>query len=258
MTKLSWDQSGANNYESGIDCGVIYTSDGRVSAWSGLVSVTENFNNTSTPVYFDGQKISDFSTPGAFSGTINAVTYPDILNELLGVDSLKPGVYLTSQRPKTFGFSYRTKVGGDYGYKIHIVYNTMLLTSEISRESLNSDASFINFSWDMHTVPEEIEGFLPTSHFIIDSRTTAASLLAKIETILYGGETANPYLPSFSELVSLISKWSTVEIIDNNDGTWTATTLYDGYITLLDDGKFRLDGVDAVTIASETYQIQTN
>jgi hypothetical protein len=258
MAKLSWDQTGVNDYEGGVDRGVIYSSDGRVFSWSGLVSVTENFNVTSNPVYFDGQKISDFTTPGAFSGNITAITYPEILNDLIGLDSLKPGVYLTGQRPKTFGFSYRTKVGNDGAYKIHIVYNATAIPSERNYESTNSSVSFVNFSWEIHTVSEEVDGFLPTSYLIIDSRKTNPALLERIETILYGGDTPNPYLPSFSDLIALISGWSIVEIIDNGDGTWTATTQYDGYITMLEDGKFRLDNVDATFINATTYTIQTN
>jgi hypothetical protein len=257
MTKLSWDQSGINNYEGGLDRGVIYSPDGRVSAWSGLVSVTENFNNTSTPIYFDGQKISDFTTPGAFSGTIKAITYPDILNGLTGFDLLKPGIYVDSQRPKTFGLSYRTKVGDTDGYKIHIIYNVTAIPDDRNYESSNTNASIVDFSWQITSVPEEIDGYLPTSHFIIDSRAVTSLLLERIETILYGGVTPNPYLPSFAELITLISEWTSLEIIDNGDGTWTATTTLDGYITFLEDGKFRIDNADATFIDANTYTIQS-
>ena len=256
MAKLSWDQSGINNYEGGLDRGVIYSPDGRVSAWSGLVSVTQNFNNTSNPIYFDGQKVSDFTTPGAFSGSITAITYPELLNSLTGFGSLKLGVDVTGQRPKTFGLSYRTKIGDSVGYKIHILYNVTAIPNERSYQTFNSDASVLNFSWEINAIPEELSGHLPTAHLVIDSRTVNQLLLERVETILYGGVTANPYLPSFSELITLIDEWFSIEIIDNGDGTWTANTPFDNYITLLDAGKFRIDNVDATYIDANTYNME--
>jgi hypothetical protein len=53
MPKLVWDQIGHKTYEGGIDRGVIYSLDGTVTPWSGLISVSENFNHSTTPIYFD-------------------------------------------------------------------------------------------------------------------------------------------------------------------------------------------------------------
>lgn len=260
MTRLIWDQVGRRTYEGGLDRGVIYSQDGRVIPWNGLVSVVENFNNSVTPVYFDGQKITNFTTPGTFSATINAITYPDILPELEGLGSINSAVFVSDQRPTPFHLSYRTHIGNDIedrdvGYKIHILYNVTAIPAQRTYQTFNSSPSLVNFSWDITAVPEELPGLLPSAHLIIDASKLESSLLEQVETIIYGGDVNNPYLPSLSEMFELINSWFKVQIIDNDDGTWTATTNYDGYITFLDDGKFRIDGVTATYLDANTYII---
>jgi hypothetical protein len=260
MPKLVWDQPGSRTYEGGIDKGVIYTSDGKATPWNGLVSVAENLNHTTTPIYFDGQKIANFSTPGTFSANINAVTYPDRMTELEGFGNLNSAIFISDQRPEVFNLSYRTFIGDDLngaevGYKIHILYNVTAIPSERTHQSFNSSGSLTSFSWEITAVPEEIPGFLPSAHIVIDSRKLDPILLSEIETLLYGGDIANPSLPPFQEFVNLVFGWFKVEIVDNNDGTWTARSLYDGYITILDDGKFRIDDINATYIDANTYII---
>lgn len=261
MPKITWDDIGQRKYEGGIDRGVIYTSNGSSIAWNGLVSISENLNNTVTPIYFDGQKVANFSTPGTFSATITAITYPDIIMELEGFAPINSAIFISDQRPETFNLSYRTFVGDDFNgssdhYKIHILYNVTATPSERTYQTFGSNNSPVSFSWDLTAIPEEVPGFLPSAHIVIDSSKLEPILLEQIEVMLYGGEIANPYLPTFSEFIDMVFGWFKVEIIDNNDGTWTARSTYDGYITILDDGKFRIDDIDVTYIDSNTYIIK--
>lgn len=261
MPKLVWDTVGTRVYETGVDRGVLYLDGNVVVPWSGLMSITENYNTKTTPVYFDGKEITNFSNTGVFTGTISAITYPDQLQEYEGLSNLNSAVSITGQRPKTFNLSYRTLIGNDLdgvgaGYKIHILYNVTAIPSERSYMSLTDNTEVIEFEWEITAVPEEVEGFMPTAHIIIDSRKLAPELLSSIELMLYGGETASPELLPFSDLISLVSSWYLVEIVDNNDGTWTATSLFEGYITEFpDENRFRIDNVNAIYLDATTYQV---
>lgn len=260
MPKLTWDKSGSRVYETGIDRGVLYLDGNVVVPWNGLTSITENYNTKTTPIYFDGREITTFANTGVFTGTISAITYPDQFQEYEGSANLNSAVSISSQRPRTFNLSYRTQIGNDLdgissGYKIHILYNVTAIPSDRTYSSMTNDTEIVEFEWDITAVPEEVEGFMPTAHITIDSRKLAPELLSLIETMLYGGETANPSLLPFSEFIALVSSWYLVEIVDNNDGTWTATSLFDGYIFELADNKFRIDNVNAVYLNATTYQV---
>lgn len=169
------------------------------------------------------------------------------------------GVFVGEQRPKTFGLSYRTRVGsdvdGDAGYKIHVLYNVTAIPSAKGYNTLSDSPDVIDFQWELSAVPETVEGFRPTSHVIIDSRYTDPILFADIELLLYGGLTANATLPPFEDLIEMIFSFFLVEIVDNNDGTWTAYSEYDGYINMIDPTEFRLDNVNAIFTDVDTYEL---
>lgn len=260
MSRLVWDSPGTRTYQSGLDRGVIYLQSGNSIAWNGLVSVTEETNESVNPIYFDGQKVLDLSTPGSFSGTISAMTYPDQLIELEGFSRLNSSVYIGEQRPQTFNLSYRTLIGNDLdqdptGYRIHILYNVTAIPSTKSHSTLTADANIETFEWAITTVPEEVPGFRPSSHVVIDTASLDPNLLSELELMLYGGETANPSLLSFVDLMTLVLSWYRLEIVDNNDGTWTANSFFDGYIYFLPNEEFRIDNVDAVYLDANTYEI---
>lgn len=260
MTAIVWDNPGERIYENGLDRGVLYLSTGKAVPWNGLTSVSESATPSLTPVYFDGQLVSNITTPGSFSGTITAITYPDELLELEGLERITSSVFIADQRPKTFNLSYRTQIGNGLdgnpiGYKIHVIYNVTAIPTDKNWATIGSDSSFVEFQWDISAIPEEAPGFRPSSHIIIDSRNIDQDLLNSLELMLYGGTTASPTLLPFSELISFISNWNKVEIIDNNDGTWTAYSLFDGYIHLLINDEFRLDNVNAVYLDANTYEI---
>lgn len=256
---IIWDKVGERVYETGLDKGVLYLPNGSAVPWNGLTSVVEKFDKEVSPVYYDGQKINDIITLGDFAGTLKAVTYPDEFVELEGIGSVRRGIFVGDQKPKSFGLSYRVLIGNDIdgvvGYKIHLLYNVTALPTDTTYASLSDGPSLVEFEWDISAVPEEVPGFRPTAHFIINSLDIDPWLLAELEEILYGSVTESASLMPMADLITFINSWYRVKIIDNGDGTWTAITLRDGFIEFFDNDVFDIINVNAIYLDEDTYVI---
>lgn len=255
---LTWDQIDQRIYEMGLDRGVLYLPNGSAVPWNGLTSIVESFDKSSSPVYYDGMKINDLVTLGSFSGTMKALTYPDEFQELEGLAAVKRGVFYADQPPKPFGLCYRTKIGTadeeDAGYKIHLLYNVTAMPHDKTHLTANQNSTLTEFEWAITAVPEEIPGFHPTAHIEIDSREIDSEFLAELEAILYGTDSVEASLLPMSELVALIGAWTIVSIVDNGDGTWTASTTRSGYISVAGE-QFTLSNVNARYLDADTYEI---
>lgn len=261
MAKLAWDQPEERPYESGVDRGVLYLPTGEGVAWNGLTAVEEDAYESTEPVYVDGVKYRDVQKIDDYAATLKAFTYPDEFLEFDGVLAVGEGLYVGDQRARTFGLSYRTGVGNDadgddYGYKIHIVYNITASTDTKEYATQGEESSAMEFSWKLNAVPPAYPGFRPTAHIIVDSTLINRFLLSDIEDVLYGTDTTDAYLPPIDDLAGMAATFTTIDIIDNGDGTWTAVGP-DELITMTDATTFRIDEVNAVFIDDDTYQIST-
>lgn len=262
MPQLEWNTVGDRVYESGLDKGVLYLPDGSAVPWNGLTAVIERFNREVSPVYYDGMKISEHVIIGEFAATMKALTYPDEFVEIEGLGVKRPGVFYGDQSPKTFGLCYRTQIGeeieGDeVGYKIHIIYNLIAVPKEKSYGTVNASPSIMEFEWDITAIPEEVDGFHPTAHIVLDSRKIDPWLLEDLEAQLYGNMTNNAVLIAMPELVSMINNWYRVKITDHGDGTWSATSMRDGFISFTDSEStlFQIVQINAVYVDENTYII---
>jgi hypothetical protein len=260
MPAIVWDKPAERFYEIGLDHGVLYLNDGSGVPWNGLVSVNQSPDIESESAYYDGMKFINLISPGDFSGSMTAITYPDQFLEFEGLTQIAYGAYAANQQPKTFDLSYRTHIGNSVGgeptdYKIHILYNVTAIPSTKNYETIGETPNVTEFSWDISAIPQEFPGIRPTAHIILDSRFVEPTLLAEIELQLYGGETADPRLPSFNALMTRLSNFFTIEIIDNKDGTWTAFSNFDAYIVMDTDDQFTLPNVDVVYIDANTYVV---
>ena len=262
MPQLEWDTVRDRVYESGLDKGVLYLPDGSAVPWNGLTAVIERFNRDVSSVYYDGMKISEHVIIGEFAATMKALTYPDEFVEIEGLGMKRPGVFYGDQRPKTFGLCYRTQIGeqieGDeVGYKIHIIYNLIAVPKERTHGTLNASPSIIEFEWDITAIPEEVEGFHPTAHIILDSRKVDPWLFEDLENQLYGGVANAAVLIEMQELVTTLNNWYRVKITDHGDGTWSATSMRDGFISLTDaeNTLFKIVQINAVYLDDDTYII---
>lgn len=261
MAILAWDQVGSRIYETGIEKGVLYLPDGSAIPWSGLISIDEKFpGGNSTPIYFDGRKSDDISTLAQFAGTLSAITYPDEFGQFEGTASLGGGLYAGEQKPQLFNLSYRTKIVNDtngeaHGYKIHILYNLLATPSDSEYNSLSDDVEFVSFEWDITSIPEEVDGFSPTSHIIIDSLTVDPDVLAAINAVLYGTASVNAKLLPFRDMIQFISEWSGLMITLGDDLSWTATENLLGYINLIDANSFSITSPSLVFLDADTFTV---
>jgi hypothetical protein len=210
MTALVWDQPGDHRYEAGIDRGVLYSPGGSAVPWNGLVSVSEGRSRELKSYYLDGVKYLDYSVPGAYSAKVQAFTYPEILDELIGNHELHLGLTVHDQRASCFNLSYRTKIGNDtdgenHGYNIHLIYNVLASQSDPTFNTIGESFSSATFEWTLVAVPNSPSGFRPSSHFSADSTRLPSDKLANLENYIYGTSSSDPAMPDLATLVSLVS-----------------------------------------------------
>lgn len=262
MTKLTWDEDLFKKFEFGLDRAVIYLDNERVVSWSGLTSVSNKQNTSSEPIYYDGIKVNDKISYSEFSGVIKAYTYPDELLELEGLVEDSKGVYVTGQPSKRFNLSWRTKIfdsnAEEIGYQIHIVYNAILIPQETVYRSTSNIPDLLEFQWNIFSIPEEVVNLKPASYIVLDSLRIDNQLLLDIEDILYGTEELAPRLPSLKSFLTFIKTWERIIIINNGDGTWTASSVLDDDIIMLDDTTFQINNANAIFLDIDTYEITSS
>lgn len=216
MTALLWDQVGERIFETGVDHGVLYIPDSNGVydtgyAWNGLVTVTESPSGAeANPQYADNIKYLNLYSAEDFGATIEAFTFPDAWYECDGSATPEPGVYVSGQTRKTFGMSYRTRVGNDlegtdYGYKLHLIYGATAAPSEKAFNTINDSPEAITFSWEVTTIPVAVEGFKPTAQLVIDSTKVPPANLAALEQLLYGTISTDPSLPTPDSVIALFA-----------------------------------------------------
>lgn len=251
MAKLVWDKQGERIYETGVDHGVLYVPDAQGVytngvAWNGLTTVTESPSGAeSSPQYADNIKYLNLVSAEEFGATIEAFTYPDEFLQFDGVQQPTPGVSVGQQTRKTFGLSYRTKVGNDidgndHGYKLHLVYGCQAAPSEKAFATINDSPEAISFSWEITTTPVSVSDLDPTASLTIDSTKVDASALAALEAELYGSSGTDPRLPTPDEVIAFFSG-SVTEVTPTeptyDDGTHTITIPTVAGVTYYIDGK---------------------
>lgn len=212
--KLTWDQTGERFYETGVDHGVLYPYDTTNSkydngvAWNGLTSVSESPSGAeSNAQYADNIKYLDLLSAEEFGATLECFTYPDEWELCDGSVSPVTGLNIHQQSRKTFGLSYRTKIGNDIsddlGYKLHLVYGCKATPSEKAYNTVNDSPEPITFSYEISTTPVNVTGYKATSILTIDSTkftsTEARARLTNLENKLYGTDGTVTYSATSDE-----------------------------------------------------------
>lgn len=211
MSKIIWDEIGEHRYETGVDHGVLYqvTSAGKYTggvAWNGLTSASESPSGAeASKQYADNMNYLTLYSAEEFGMTIEAFTYPDEFEQNDGSAAPVAGLNIGQQPRKSFGLSYRTKIGNDvagddYGYKLHLVYGCRAAPSERGYSTINDSPEAITFSWEISTTPVTISGYEPSALLTIDStKFTEAddkAKLALLEKVLYGQDTDSEASPA--------------------------------------------------------------
>lgn len=238
MAILTWDQTGQRFYETGVDRGVLYTPNGsgvynNGYAWNGLVSVTESPSGAeATPLYADNIKYLNLVSAETFGATLEAYTYPDQFAQYDGMVTPQTGVTIGQQPRKTFGLSYRTRLGNDVsgeslGYKLHLVYGCIASPSEKAYSTINDSPEAITFSWEISTTPVPVTGYQPTALIVIDSTKVSPTDLAEIEQFLYGTVGTDPSLPTPDQVLAIFAGAQTV--VQTLNPTFVSST---GVITI--------------------------
>lgn len=264
MAELAWDQTGEKYYETGIDHGVLYLPDAQGAydngvAWNGLVSVTESPSGAeANPQYADNIKYLNLFSAEEFGATLEAYTYPDEFAEFDGLAVPTPGVMVGQQTRKTFGLSYRSRIGNDLdaeaGYKLHLVYGCTASPSEKAYSTISDSPEAITFSWEITTIPVNVTDLKPTSLITIDSSKVDADALATLEDFLYGTAGTDPSLPTPDAVLALFEGTvtevtPTQPAFDTGTDTITIPTIVG--VTYYINGVAQQDGA-AVVITTPT------
>lgn len=212
---LIWDKVDERYFHHGIDRGVLYIGGNDPVPWNGITNFDESGNGDSSFYYIDGRVYLADVDATDFAGRLSAYAWPNEFSEVLGMPEIASGLYVDNQKPKQFGFSYRTLIGsglsGDvFGYQIHLVYKAMATIAGRSRKTLNASASPMEFNFDLTCTPVALPGYRPSSHYIIDTRNLSPLVVAELELILYGDATHDARLPDPEELYDLLNFGSAI------------------------------------------------
>jgi hypothetical protein len=264
MAVLAWDKVGERFYETGVDRGVLYIPNAQGVyntgyAWNGLVSVTESPSGAeSNKQYADNQVYVNLISAEEFGATIEAFTYPEQFMQCDGTATPTAGVFVGQQNRKSFGLSYRTRVGNDVsgsdlGYKIHLVYGGMAAPTERAYTTINDSPEALTFSWELSTTPVAVPGLKNSAILTIDSTKVASAKLTDLENILYGTAGSDPRLPLPEEVISIFAT-TLVTTAQPTAPTYNATT---DQITIptVTGVEYFIDGVKKtglVTITKDT------
>lgn len=263
MTALVWDQSGQRFYETGVDRGVLYIPNAQGVynngvAWNGLVSVSETPSGAEANAqYADNIKYLNLFSAEEFGATLEAFTYPDEFLQFDGTAIPVAGVTLGQQARKSFGLSYRTKIGNDidgdsHGYKLHLVYGCSASPSEKAYTTINDSPEAITFSWEVTTVPVAVPGYNSTSLLTVDSRKVTPADLLELENLLYGTAGTDPSLPLPAQVIAIFAGAQTN--VTATSPTFVATT---GVITIPTVTGVRYRRADTNAIVTGTVTIGT-
>lgn len=263
MPRINWDAVGERFYEAGIDRGVLYTQGNDGVPWSGLISVVEKPSGGSAVSYYiDGQKYLNVSSNEEYSATITAYTYPEEFEVCDGTGRADTGLFVSHQRRQQFSFAYRTMIGNDTdpeaAYKIHIVYNALAEPSDRDFASMSESPTTANFSWVITTTPPVMPGFRPSAHLVIDTRIAHPGAISDVEDILYGTDTTSARIPDLAELITVFDTNALFIVVDNGDGTWTATAPDElDAIIFTDADTFTITWPSAVPISDTEYTLSS-
>lgn len=216
MAKLVWDEVGSRFFETGVKNGVLFVQNDEGGyntgvVWNGLTAVTESPSGAEeTPLYADDIKYVVFYSNEEFGATVEAYTYPEEFEQCDGSASLGKGISVGQQARRSFALVYKTAVGNDiqgqdFGYKIHIIYGCKAAPSEKAFATVNDSPEAVTFSWEISTVPVNVEGLKPTATVVIDSTKCDKEHLAAIEAKLFGTETEESTLLLPDEIKALMN-----------------------------------------------------
>lgn len=231
--------------EQGVDRGVLYLN-GDAVPWNGLVSVEEKETGwVESNHFFEGTRTHISQDSGTYEARITAYTYPDVFAEYDG--------YSDQETFRRFGYSYRTAYGDTH--RIHLVYNAWVKHDSRSWTTESAGVTPSLFNWDIFGSDVEVPGGAPAARLIVEAPRDP-TVLGRIETILYGSDSAPPRMPSPAEIVDLYEAATWLQIIRHPDGTYTASGP-DDMVRLLADGTFEINSPSALALGDGIFVVDS-
>lgn len=211
MTRLGWSQPGDKYYRAGVDRGVIYDKSGIAEPWNGLVSVADTLDGGVTePIYYNGLTVGYRDNSVSHGTSIQAYTYPDIVDQLQGYGITPGGVMVSNQSKSLFDLTYRSGVGNDLHPDDYIlvilydmVFNTLAKTSTTKSASVNP--GMINLA--AKALHRELAGYNDLTEISLDTRRVSRQALGIIEGFLYGGFDIDPSSLSPERVITFMDAW---------------------------------------------------
>lgn len=225
MSRIKWDQTTDKRYETGTDRGTVYPVSsgtyGAPVAWSGLTAVTHSPEGAeSTDIYADNIKFASFRSAETVKGTIEAYCYPDAVAELDGTAEVADGFFVGQQARGSFGFVYRSWIGGDgvpagsgKNYKYHLFYGCSISPSEKAYKTVNDSPEANTFSWEFDTTPikETVNSKeYTTAEVTLDCSKLTDSQVEDLEELLFGadpegsGTGSTGKMPTLAEIYAIV------------------------------------------------------
>lgn len=226
--------------------------------WDGFTGVDSEGAEEAASFYVNGRPFLYLPKPKEYEGSIRAYTYPDEFEPMMGIVEATDGMFLDSQVSESFDLSYRTIVekSSRVGYKLHLVYNAIVVPQSVAFEALSDSINPIEFSWDIKAVPVRVGGYRSTAHIVIDTTEITMSRLEQIETLLYGTNASDPVMPSPRVIFDILSSGDTIVVTVHDDGTWSARGS-DRNVYMVSPGVFQIDNVNATHNEDGTFTITT-
>lgn len=178
MAKLVFDAMDERFFETGVSKCVLFvkgTSGAYESgvAWNGITTITESPEGAEeTALYADNIKYLSLRSAENFNASIEAYMSPEEFDICDGCATPVAGLKLTQQTRRPFALCYLTKKGTaenpELGEVLHIIYGATASPSERAHATVNDSPEAMTLSWDLTTVPVEVEGYKPVAHLEID------------------------------------------------------------------------------------------
>lgn len=237
---------------------------GTAIPWNGITGMDEAGNGSSAIYYIDGKVFLADVDATDFSGKLSAYSWPDAFSKALGFPEAADGLYVDNQKPKQFGFSYRSLIGsglsGDqFGYQIHLVYKAMASFNGRSRKTINNSPGPMEFGFDLVCTPVALPGYRPSAHYIIDTRHLSKTTVDQLEGILYGDATHAPRMPTPTELYDLLNFGSAITFVKFTHPVlgecWTASGSFANVHYTGDGSTFEILNVNGTDLGNGQYQL---
>lgn len=222
MTRLLWNQTGDNKFETGVDRGVLFVYDPENQeykngvAWNGLTSVSPSPTGAeANPFYADNIKYLNLMSAEEFGLSLECYTYPDEF-ALCDGSHVIGGLNIGQQVRNAFGFAWRTRVGNEVvgdtlGEKLHIAWNLLVSPSENAYTTVNESPEPLTMSYEATStaVPfpddEKYKNLRPTAYMSYDTTHPDhnAEKYKQLTDLIWGSESEEATLPTPAEVADI-------------------------------------------------------